>query len=62
LITETNCIVVLSEWCENYSLALLEAFASGKPVIGSQIGGTPELVEQGEDGFTFKSGDVQELL
>lgn len=61
LITEANCIVVPSEWYENCPMAVLEAFAAGKSVIGSQIGGIPELIEQGEDGFTFKPGDAQEL-
>ena len=38
-------VVIPSEWYENNPLSILESFALGKPVIGSRIGGIPELVE-----------------
>ena len=36
---------------------IIEAFAYGKPVVGSTIGGIPEMVIEGETGFLFKPGD-----
>lgn len=53
--------VVPSEWYENCPHAVLEAFALGKPVIGSDIGGIPELIEDGVDGLLFEPGNSEEL-
>lgn len=39
----------------------MEAFASGKPVIGARIGGIPELVLDGKTGYTFRPGDPDDL-
>jgi glycosyltransferase involved in cell wall biosynthesis len=55
------CVVVPSEWYENNPRSVIEAFALGKPVIGARIGGIPELVKDGETGYTFTSGDVNDL-
>jgi len=54
-------VVVPSEWYENSPYAVTEAFASGKPVIGSRIGGIPELVVDYETGLTFHPGNEDEL-
>jgi glycosyltransferase involved in cell wall biosynthesis len=40
---------------------LLEAFAAGKPVIGARIGGIPEMIDEGVNGFLFEPGNVAEL-
>ena len=53
--------VIPSEWYENSPLSVYESFALGKPVIGSRIGGIPELVKDGETGLTFESGNIQDL-
>jgi glycosyltransferase involved in cell wall biosynthesis len=53
--------VVPSEWYENASMAILESFAYGKPVLASDIGGNPELVVDGEAGRLFPSGNVERL-
>jgi glycosyltransferase involved in cell wall biosynthesis len=44
-------VVVPSEWYENAPMAVLEAFAYGKPVIGTRIGGIPELITEAEHGY-----------
>jgi len=54
-------VVVPSEWYENNPYIIMEAFASGKPVIGSRIGGIPELVIENETGLTFQPGNPHEL-
>jgi len=54
-------IFVLPSRSESFSNALLEAMASGCCVVGSRIGGTPEMIHHGQTGLLFDSGDVQGL-
>jgi len=60
-ISSALAVVVPSEWYENNPLSIIEAFAMGKPVIGARIGGIPELVRDGERGYTFESGNAEDL-
>lgn len=46
---------------ELLGLSLLEAMASGTPVVASRVGGLPEVVRHGETGFLVTPGDVAEL-
>ena len=50
-----------SLWFEPYGLVLEEAFAGSVPVIASRIGGVPERVTDGVNGFMFSPGDASEL-
>jgi len=61
IIGESLFVVIPSELYENNPRSVLESFAIGKPVIGSGIGGIPELVIDGKTGFTFKAGDGADL-
>ncbi|MDI3513651.1 MAG: hypothetical protein PWP40_880 [Rhodocyclaceae bacterium] len=61
LIRGARATVLPSEWYENAPMSILESYALGTPVIGAQIGGIPEMIIEGETGWTFKSGDVDEL-
>ena len=54
-------VVVPSIWYENCPYSVLETLAIGKPVIGSNMGGIPELVEDNENGFIYQYDDVDEL-
>ncbi|MFX0117412.1 MAG: glycosyltransferase family 4 protein, partial [Candidatus Hodarchaeota archaeon] len=54
-------VVLPSEWYENCPYTILEAFAARKPVIASNIGGIPELVEDRRDGLLFEPGNSEEL-
>lgn len=61
LIRGARAVVLPSEWYENASLAVLEAFACGKPVLAARIGGNPETVFEGVNGWLFESGNVEAL-
>lgn len=54
-------VVVPSNWYENAPYSILEAMASGKAVIGSDMGGIPELVKNNKTGLIFESGNYKEL-
>ncbi len=61
IILGAKAIVLPSIWYENMPLSLLEALSLGKPVIASEIGGMPEMITNGKNGWLFKSGDAQDL-
>ena len=61
LIRESIAVIVPSEWYENCPMSILEALALGRPVIASSIGGIPELISDGQDGYLFPAGDVAAL-
>jgi glycosyltransferase involved in cell wall biosynthesis len=42
-------------------LVIYESFSTGTPVIGSDIGGVPELIEDGYNGFLFEPGNADSL-
>jgi phosphatidyl-myo-inositol dimannoside synthase len=46
---------------EGFGLVFIEAMARGKPVIGGAHGGTPEIIDDGVDGFLVSYGDVSQL-
>lgn len=56
-IIRNSMFTVLPSVCyENCPNSILESFALGKPVIGSNIGGIPELIDDGYDGLLFGLG------
>lgn len=54
--------VVPSEWYEGFPMTILEAYASGTPVVCSRIGSLEEIVREGETGIAFKPGDAIDLV
>lgn len=52
---------VLCSFSEGTSMALLEAMAAGVPVIVTDVGGNPELVEQYRNGWVVPSGSEERL-
>jgi glycosyltransferase involved in cell wall biosynthesis len=53
--------IIPSECYEGFPMAMLEAYASGTPVLASRIGSLDELVEEGKTGRKFAAGDAQDL-
>lgn len=56
-----RALVVGSRWHENAPLVVLEARARGCPVIAPRLGGLPELIEPGVDGWLVPPDDVDAL-
>lgn len=54
--------VLPSEWYENGPLSLLESLACGVPVVGADIAGIPECLDDGVEGVLFPSGDARALV
>ena len=56
---ERASLAIASSRCrENMPYSIVEAFAAGTPVVGTHIGGIPELVADGVTGFACEPGDV----
>lgn len=61
LIGEATALVLPSEWYENAPISVLEAYALETPVIGTRIGGIPELIRDGETGYMVAPGAPDDL-
>lgn len=60
LVRQARAMVVPSVCYENNPLSIIESLCMGTPVIGSEVGGIPELIREG-DGTLFRMGDKEEL-
>ncbi|HEY1802700.1 MAG TPA: glycosyltransferase [Terriglobales bacterium] len=61
LIGSAAFLVLPSECYENFPRVIVEAFAKGVPVLGSRLGSTAELIDEGLTGMLFVSGDAKDL-
>jgi glycosyltransferase involved in cell wall biosynthesis len=61
LMAGVDWVIVPSIWWENSPLVIQEAFAHGRPVICSDIGGMAEKVTHGVNGLHFRAGDPASL-
>lgn len=52
-------VLLMPSDMESFGLAALEAMACGVPAIGTRVGGVPELITDGVDGFVENVGDVE---
>lgn len=61
LLERAAYLVLPSLWFEAFPRTIVEAYASGVPVIASRLGSLPELVEEGRTGLLFTPGDAADL-
>ncbi|MFN2501632.1 MAG: glycosyltransferase family 4 protein [Pyrinomonadaceae bacterium] len=54
-------IFVLPTYAEAMPISVIEAMAAGLPVITTKVGGIPELIEHGVDGFLVEPGDIKSI-
>jgi sugar transferase (PEP-CTERM/EpsH1 system associated) len=54
-------VFVLPSIAEGMSNTLLEAFATGVPAVATNVGGNPEILENGRYGYLFSPGDAAAL-
>ena len=61
LIRKAKISVYPSEWYENCPFSVIESQMYGTPVVGSRMGGIPELIVEGRTGELFEAGNAVEL-
>ena len=61
LLSGSRFMVIPSEVYENNPLTVIESLCAGTPVLGSDIGGIPELIKPGLNGMLFEAGNVMDL-
>ncbi len=54
-------LAVMSSTTEGLPVFLLEAFAAGVPMVATDVGGIPEVLEDGRSGYLVPSGDAAGL-
>jgi len=60
-LASADLLVLPSVQVEGLGVVLLEALASGTPVVGSDLGGIPDIVADGETGLLSRPGDPEHL-
>ena len=56
-----KALIFPSECYENFPMAIVEAFATGLPVIASRLGAMAELVDEGHTGLLFEASNPENL-
>ncbi len=61
LMKSCKALVFPSIWYEGLPLTIIEAFATGTPVIASALGAMQEMIQPGKNGLLFDPGDSSQL-
>lgn len=61
IVKDAAAFVFASEWYEGLPMTIIEAYATGTPVIASKLGAAATVVVDGETGLHFKAGDPGDL-
>lgn len=61
LMRHAVCVVMPGRWPEPFGRVAIEAFAQGTPVVSSDVGGVRDIVDDNENGFLFRAGEVSDL-
>jgi glycosyltransferase involved in cell wall biosynthesis len=58
----SDIIVMPSQWDEPFGLINVEAGASKLPIVASRVGGIPEIIEHGKNGFLVERDDINQFV
>ena len=61
LYAAADVVCQMSRWEEVFGYVIAEAMASYKPMIGTRVGGIPELIDEGKTGFLVERGDTEAM-
>jgi len=61
LMKAARLLIFPSVWYEGFPVTIVEAFATGLPVVASRLGSMEEIIEEDRTGILFKPGDEVEL-
>ena len=59
VVGNARAVILPSEWYENGPYSAIESLQLGRPIIGSDMGGIPELIDG--NGYIFRHGDADQL-
>lgn len=62
LIGESKALILPTQVYEGFPMTIAESFACGTPVIGSDLGNTGSLIENGKNGWKFQPKSAEELV
>jgi glycosyltransferase involved in cell wall biosynthesis len=62
IVRRAKFTVITSEWHDNSPLVIYESLSLGNPIVGARMGGIPELIEEGVDGFVYDRGDLDAFV
>lgn len=62
IIGESKALILPTQWYEGFPMSIVEAYAVGTPVIGSDIGNVGNIIESGVTGWKFKHNSVDDLV
>ncbi|GAB4129675.1 MAG: glycosyltransferase family 4 protein [Ignavibacteriales bacterium] len=61
-VKKSSFVIIPSECYENNPMTIIESYSLGKPVIGANIGGIPEIIKNEETGFLFQMKNTNDLI
>lgn len=62
LVSHAKFTVITSEWHDNSPLVIYESLSLGNAIVGARMGGIPELIEDGKDGFIYEPGNRYDFI
>jgi len=61
IIGKAKFLIIPSVWHEPFGRVIAEAYAKGTPVVGSNVGGIPELIRNQQTGLIYQADDKSDL-